>query len=129
MRGQARLAENLRYVFEGFAVPLFFGVPNLNPLEAHLPIQQVLNLLDDVVFFEAAQAMAYRLVREAPKDFGKRLSYAYELVLARPPRSEETQAALRFIAAVESSKTGSQLNAWQQYAQVLLLTNEVIFVD
>jgi hypothetical protein len=57
---------------------------------------QALNLLDDVVFFEAAQALAYRLVREAPHDFRGRLNYAYELALARPPAASETERLARY---------------------------------
>jgi mono/diheme cytochrome c family protein len=57
---------------------------------------QALNLLDDVVFFEAAQALAYRLVRESPKDFHDRLNYAYELALARKPAAKETERLAKY---------------------------------
>jgi hypothetical protein len=72
-----------------------FDAPNANLAcsrrqRSNTPLQ-ALNLLDDVVFFEAAQALAYRLVREAPKDFGRRLDYAYELALARPPAPREKE--------------------------------------
>jgi len=72
-----------------------FDAPNANIAcsrrqRSNTPLQ-ALNLLDDVVFFEAAQALAYRLVREAPKDFRRRLNYGYELTLARPPTPSETE--------------------------------------
>jgi hypothetical protein len=72
-----------------------FDAPNANIAcsrrqRSNTPLQ-ALNLLDDVVFFEAAQALAYRLVREGPKDFRPRLNYAYELTLARPPTAAETE--------------------------------------
>ena len=71
-----------------------FDAPNANlscsrRQRSNTPLQ-ALNLLDDVVFFEAAQALAYRLVREAPKDFRRRLDYGYELTLARAPSAAET---------------------------------------
>jgi hypothetical protein len=50
---------------------------------------QALNLLNDPVFLEAAQAVAMRVLREAPDDFGKRLDYAYRLCLARAPEPIE----------------------------------------
>jgi hypothetical protein len=36
---------------------------------------------------------------------------------------------VRFIRAAEASSERSQLTPWQQYAQVLLMTNEFVFVD
>ena len=56
----------------------------------------------------------------------ERMIALYRLALARSPSPLEAQAGLRFI---ESTQAGSQLTAWQQYAQVLLLTNEMMFVD
>ena len=50
---------------------------------------QALNLLNDPVFFEAAQALAERTLREAPADFQNRLAYAFELALARKPNARE----------------------------------------
>jgi hypothetical protein len=84
-----------------------FDAPNANlscsrRQRSNTPLQ-ALNLLDDVVFFEAAQALAYRLVREAPKDFRNRLSYAYELALARPPASQETQRLANYFDSEMSS--------------------------
>ena len=52
----------------------------------------------------------------------------YRLAFARSPEPAEVQAALRFIEAPPGSER-SQLTPWQQYAQVLLLTNELMFVD
>jgi len=72
-----------------------FDAPNANIAcsrrqRSNTPLQ-ALNLLDDVVFFEAAQGLAYRLVREAPKDFRHRLNYAYEVTVARGPSAKETE--------------------------------------
>jgi hypothetical protein len=50
---------------------------------------QALNLLNDLVFFEAAQGLAARTLREAPDDFRGRLSYAFELALSRKPNAHE----------------------------------------
>jgi Protein of unknown function (DUF1549)/Protein of unknown function (DUF1553)/Planctomycete cytochrome C len=86
--------------------------------------QQALFGMNAPFVIEQAKALAARPeVAGTPE---QRIAALYRLVLARTPRPEETQAGLRFIAR---SQTGSQLSAWQQYAQVLLLTNEVLFVD
>jgi hypothetical protein len=50
---------------------------------------QALNLLNDPVFFEAAQALTARVLRETPADLPRRLDYAFELCLARPPAAHE----------------------------------------
>ena len=56
-----------------------------------------------------------------------RVRQLYRLTLAREPAAAEMAVAMGFISSAPSE--GSQLNAWQQFAQVLLLTNEAIFVD
>ena len=51
---------------------------------------QALNLLNDPVFFEAAQRLAARVLAEAPGDeFRDRLAHAYRLCLSRKPSSRE----------------------------------------
>jgi len=51
---------------------------------------QALNLLNDPVFLETAQGLATRVLTEIPSsEFDTRLSYAYELALARPPSNTE----------------------------------------
>jgi len=57
---------------------------------------QALNLLNDTVFFEAAQALAQRTLREAPGDFQGRLSYAFELALARKPNAHELENLTKY---------------------------------
>jgi hypothetical protein len=86
--------------------------------------QQALFGLNAPFMIEQAKALAAR--PEVSGSSAERIAALYRLVLARAPRPEEVQLGLRF---VESGATGSQLNAWQQYAQVLLLLNEVMFVD
>jgi len=53
---------------------------------------QALNLLNDEVFVEAAQALAARVLIEAPEDWDRRLDYAYLLCLSRKPTEAERQA-------------------------------------
>ena len=53
---------------------------------SNTPLQS-LNLLNDPVFFEAAQALAWRLQNEASGTFDERLNYAFKLCLDRKPDS------------------------------------------
>jgi hypothetical protein len=52
---------------------------------------QALNLMNDPVFFEAAQALAFRVMREAGGGFGDRLNYAYEVTLGRQASAREAE--------------------------------------
>jgi len=56
---------------------------------------QALNLLNDPVFFEAAQGLAYRVLTEGaiagPGAFRDRLNYAYSVTLGRPPNAHEAE--------------------------------------
>ncbi len=89
--------------------------------------QQALFALNSPFVVEQAKALAARPeVSGSPQ---RRIAALYRIVLARQPRPEETSAGLHFIQAAEANPAGSQLSAWQQYAQVLLLTNEVMFLD
>jgi hypothetical protein len=56
-----------------------------------------------------------------------RVEALYRLLLARRPSEAEARLALGFIGAGKGA--GSRLDPWQQLAQVLLLTNELMFVD
>ena len=57
---------------------------------------QALNLMNDSVFFEAAQGMALRVVREGGTDFGDRLNYAYVVTLGREPVTRERERMERY---------------------------------
>ena len=60
----------------------------------------------------------------------ERVKQLYRIVLSRPPTDAERERALRFIQEASADKpTAKGLNAWEQYAQVLLLSNEFAFVD
>jgi hypothetical protein len=51
---------------------------------------QALNLMNDPVFFEAAQGLAYRIVRDSG-GFRERLDRAYAITLGRPPTAREVE--------------------------------------
>jgi hypothetical protein len=52
---------------------------------------QALNLLNDPVFFEAAQALAHRVLTEKSASTAERLEYAFRLSLGRGPSERERQ--------------------------------------
>jgi len=91
--------------------------------------QQALFGINSLFVIEQAKALAARLELVSAAAAEQRIRALYRLVLARAPSPAEVDMARRFLAAAEAEQRGSQLAPWQQYAQVLLLTNEAIFVD
>ena len=63
---------------------------------------QALNLLNDPVFVEAAQALAVRLLRQRFESVEDRLSFAFRLCLGRDPKPQERQ---RLVEYYEEQKT------------------------
>jgi hypothetical protein len=83
---------------------------------------QALNLLNDPVFVEAAEALAFRLGREAPPDDSGHIRYAFELCLNRTPTREETGELLTWVERARAR--GS--DPWIGLATILLNTDEFI---
>ena len=60
---------------------------------------QALNLLNDPVFLEAAQALAVRVLREAPAPLDNRIDYAFELCMDRKPEPRERARLAKYYNA------------------------------
>ena len=106
---------------------------------------QALTLLNDPVFFEAAQALAERILRENHGRVSDRIDYAFKLCLARQPKPQEKERLLEyyrqqkemlaqnseFIEALQPSKTLEGIRpfeaaAWVGVSSVLLNLEEFI---
>lgn len=97
---------------------------------------QALNLLNDPVFFEAAQAFALRITGEAPAE--SRLDRAFQLALSRPPSGAERARLQSLIdtsaatlaadpkSATEILPLRPEAAAWVSAARVLLNLDEFI---
>jgi len=72
---------------------------------------------------EQAKALAARV--RANGDPAKRIDSLYLLALGRRPTSDELTLGLSFTREAGHSAQP----VWEQYAQVLLLSNEFMFVD
>jgi Protein of unknown function (DUF1553) len=107
---------------------------------------QALTLLNDEAYVEAAEALAARVLKEAPTETDGRLRYAFELCTAREPDATEEQTLSRFVAsqlddfqtdpklAQSVLRNGTQYNkdqlpqlaAWTAAARVLMNLDEFI---
>ena len=89
--------------------------------------QQSLFLMNSPFMAARARALAARLNREATDD-PARIELAYRLLYGRPPTPEERQLGMEFLAS-EPVPAGNELTTWEQYAQVLLSTNEFMHIQ
>ncbi|WP_031498955.1 PSD1 and planctomycete cytochrome C domain-containing protein [Bryobacter aggregatus] len=81
---------------------------------------QALNLLNDPVFYEAAQALAYRVATEAPAETGAKIDYAVQLALGRKASATELTRLKKYVD--EQPKE----TAWVGLARVLMNLDEFI---
>jgi len=92
--------------------------------------QQTLYMLNAPFVIEQARAVAARPeVVRAPSNEA-RIDALYCTVLARRATAEEIAAATHFLKEAEQPAHGkNKLSPWEQLSQVLLMTNEFVFVD
>ena len=83
---------------------------------------QALYLLNSPLVHEQSQRFATRIAASASDD-RTRISNAYMLALSRPAKSEETDAAVRFLAEVPDAER------WNALARVIFRLNEFIYLD
>jgi hypothetical protein len=89
--------------------------------------QQALFLMNSPFVIEQARRLAARPELLACPTPAQRLEQLYRILYGRSPQPDEQALALEFLHAAQ--KETRSLNAWEKLAQVLLLTNEVVFVD
>jgi hypothetical protein len=94
--------------------------------------QQALFAMNAPFVIEQAKALTARpeVAKETTPE--RRITALYRIALQRDPSADELRIARRFVdaaAAEQSTPNRSQLDPWQQFAQVLLLTNEMMFVE
>ncbi len=87
------------------------------------PIQKLF-VLNSTFMQRYSGSLASRLLGSAETDMD-RIRLAYRMLFAREPDEDEAALALKFL-----SRTGdSDMTRWEQYAQVLLASNELLYVD
>ena len=92
-------------------------VPTTTPL-------QLLFTLNSPFLQQQSSALVRRLKKDAPDGTEQRVRRAYQLLYGRPASAGQVQLALEFLAGNYATDA-----AFEQYAQVLLGSNEFIFID
>ena len=92
--------------------------------------QQALFELNSPFIIEAARALAAQPGIKNSAEPTQRIEALFGQTLGRFPSETEAFWALSFIQAAEQEgATEHGLNAWEQFAQVLLISNEAVFLD
>ena len=87
--------------------------------------QQYLFLMNNEFVIQRAKKFAAKMAVAAETD-AARIGFAYEVLYQRPAEAAEVAIGLEFLANSEPADQG--LSRWDRYAQVLLCTNEFMFV-
>ncbi len=106
--------------------PLFDAADSTAPVDKRTistVAPQALFLLNNRFVLAQTQALAKRIVA-ADTDEHCRINYVYHLLYARPPSKEEVRIGIEF-----TQRAGGNEQAWQEYAEILLCTNEFVYVD
>jgi hypothetical protein len=88
--------------------------------------QQQLFALNSEFMVAQAKALAARVEKLGTTD-EERIAAAHWILFGRAPEKAENDLALRFLKL--PTKPDDKLTRWQQYAQVLLASNEMMYVD
>jgi hypothetical protein len=88
---------------------------------------QALFLMNHPFALQSAKALAQRILREGSTQDAEKVERLYVLLFGRAPSKRETQVGL--VALTRAMGIGGADEAWEEYCQVLLSTNEFIYVD
>ena len=93
--------------------------------------QQQLFVLNSPFMIEQAKAFAKRLKTEAGDDIDARVRYAFTLAFSRPVGDTELKLAEQYLAGAndDAEKDKNTMDRWERYAQVLLGSNEFMYLD
>ena len=99
------------------------GAHSATRSETTTPLQQLFTLNGPFVL-DQADVLASRLAQSSAAPCEQRVRQAYAWLFQRQPTARELALAQAFLADREADKA-----AWSQYAQALLGSNEMLFVD
>lgn len=112
-----------------------FDFPSMRATIASRPTsivpQQFLFMMNSEFMVDRAKALVARLdkTNHTPPSAEEQIDLAYQLLFGRSPSDDEVELGLDFVTSPASeSRSGHDLPRWVQYAQVLLSSNEFMFV-
>lgn len=95
--------------------------------ETTTPLQKLF-ALNSPFMTKRAEQLADR-VMDLSGTANARLNFAYRMLFAREPEPVELQMGLAFVNSGDHENSDAQRDRWTQYAQILLATNEMMYLD
>ena len=89
--------------------------------------QQQLFVLNSTFMINQSKAFAKRLHEEATGDDSSKIGRAFELAYGRSPTDAELALGLEYLSVEKAPD--DKLTRWESYAQVILGSNELIYID
>ena len=89
--------------------------------------QQALFLMNSPFVIEQARGLAHRVEASGGSSCAEEIQTVYQILFQRPAAEPELVLGQKFLATAASKDT--KLSLLEKYAQVLLLSNELMFVD
>ena len=117
--------QNLPGVFRTFD----FANPDTSSqrrFETTVP-QQALFLMNSPFVIEQARRLAARVQTTGEANWDNKTQQLYWILFQRPPDESELALGRRFLS--RQANSDARLSSLEQYAQVLMLSNELMFVD
>ena len=90
--------------------------------------QQQLFVLNGPFVIEIAKALAARVQKEATGD-AERVQRSFLLAYGRPASAEEAQVFVAFLNGQDAEPMANRLTRWERVAQILIGSNEFMYVD
>ena len=93
--------------------------------------QQALFLMNSPFVVDQSRALAARSDVAGLSDPSARITRLYEILFSRQPLPDEVEIGRQFIESAGNAVADSsvRLSPWEQYCQLLLLTNEGMYID
>jgi len=90
--------------------------------------QQQLFVLNSPFVIETAKAFAARVQKDASND-ADRVERAFQLAYGRPASAAESQVFIGFLGGKDEDPMANRLSRWERVAQILIGSNEFMYVD
>jgi hypothetical protein len=123
----AKVSRNNPFASDDFLRLFDFPIPRATNAKRTTNVipQQFLFMMNSQFMVDRAKALTTRLQRDA--DATKtQIDRAYSLLYGRSPSDTELRAGTAFLAAESTAE--AKLSRWQQYCQVLLSSNEFMYI-
>jgi Protein of unknown function (DUF1553) len=108
-----------------------FPSPDIsNPMRPITTVpQQALFLMNSPFLLDQAKALASRADLPPAGEIDARIGRLYLDVFGRPAEPREIEAGRRFVEAATKPEGDKSPTPWEEYVQVLMMTNEFVFLD